>query len=76
MSDWRAQQCGAVRGVAHRARAGLDQGNGPVIVTHGKARAGRRISPIAWVVLALVGAGLVYLALDRWLDAAIARLAV
>jgi type VI secretion system protein ImpK len=58
------------------ARAGLDQGNGPVIVTHGKARAGRRISPIAWVVLALVGAGLVYLALDRWLDAAIARLAV
>lgn len=57
------------------ARAGLDQGNGPVIVTHGKGRADRHISPVAWVVLALLGAGLVYLALDRWLDAAIARLA-
>lgn len=57
------------------ARAGVDQGNGPVIVTHGKGRTDWRISPVAWVALALLGAGLVYLALDRWLDAAITRLA-
>lgn len=57
------------------ARAGVDQGNGPVIVTHGRPDTGWRVSPIVWVVLALAGAGLVYMALNRWLDAAIVRLA-
>lgn len=57
------------------ARVGISDTSGPVLVTSGRAHAGWAPSPLAWVAIAVVGAGLVYLALDRWLDASIARLA-
>ena len=56
-------------------RAGVQKTTGPVIVTAGKMRGWRGLSPLAWVAIALVGAGLVYFALDRWLAVSIARLA-
>ncbi|MDF3832244.1 DotU/TssL family secretion system protein [Cupriavidus basilensis] len=56
-------------------RAGLADATGPVIVTSGKARGWDGLTPLAWVALTCLGAGLVYLALDRWLAASIARLA-
>ncbi|WP_454738536.1 DotU family type IV/VI secretion system protein [Cupriavidus necator] len=57
-------------------RAGVRNASGPVLVTGGKPRRwGGRLSPLGWVVSACIGAGLVYLAVDRWLAAAIARLA-
>ncbi|AQV93821.1 DotU family type IV / VI secretion system protein [Cupriavidus necator] len=57
-------------------RAGVHPGGGPVLVTASKPR--RRLghlSPLGWLALAIVGAGLVYIALDRWLALAIGRLA-
>lgn len=49
--------------------------SGPVVVGTGN---GRRwfgnLSPLAWVVIALVGAGVIYVALDQWLTASIARI--
>ncbi len=56
-------------------RAGWRNASGPVLVTVGKTPRWRQLSPLAWVVTAGVGAGLVYVALDRWLAAAITRLA-
>ncbi|WP_035881454.1 DotU/TssL family secretion system protein [Cupriavidus metallidurans] len=55
--------------------AGVQKTTGPVIVTAGKARGWRGLSPLAWVAIALVSTGLVYFALDRWLAVSIARLA-
>ncbi|MGO4809672.1 DotU family type IV/VI secretion system protein [Cupriavidus sp. 2MCAB6] len=56
-------------------RAGWLKSDGPVLVTDGNARRWRgHLTPLAWVVSACAGTGLVYLALDRWLATAIARL--
>ncbi|WER48134.1 DotU/TssL family secretion system protein [Cupriavidus sp. WKF15] len=55
--------------------AGVQEASGPVLVTVGKTSRWRHLSPLAWVAIACVGSGLVYVALDRWLAAAIARLA-
>ncbi len=55
-------------------RAGLRAPSGPVLVTDGGKRRWRALSPLAWVAIATVGAGLVYVALDRWLAASIAGL--
>ncbi|WP_354685095.1 DotU/TssL family secretion system protein [Cupriavidus necator] len=57
-------------------RAGMGKASGPVLVTVGTPRRWlSQMSPLGWVVVACIGAGLVYLGLDRWLAAAIARLA-
>ncbi|MGT2452695.1 DotU/TssL family secretion system protein [Cupriavidus basilensis] len=57
-------------------RAGWRESDGPVLVTGGKAhRWWAHLSPLAWITISCVGAGLVYLALDRWLAAAIVPLA-
>lgn len=55
-------------------RAGMREAAGPLLVTGGKTAQWRRLTPLAWVAIACAGAGLVYVALDRWLAAAIARL--
>lgn len=56
-------------------QAGLrNASSGPVTVTGGKARRWQGLSPLAWTTLALVAAGGIYLALDRWLTASIARI--
>ncbi|SCU74075.1 conserved hypothetical protein [Cupriavidus necator] len=57
-------------------RAGVHPATGPVLVTAGKPR--RRfmhLSALGWLAIAIMGAGLVYMALDRWLALAIGRLA-
>ncbi|WP_018315212.1 DotU/TssL family secretion system protein [Cupriavidus sp. UYPR2.512] len=57
-------------------RAGVHPATGPVLVTTGKPR--RRLgllSPLGGFAMAIVGASLVYLALDRWLALAIGQLA-
>lgn len=57
-------------------RAGVHPASGPVLVTAGKER--RRfgnLSALGWLVIAGAAAGLTYIALDRWLALAIARLA-
>ncbi|RZT30856.1 DotU/TssL family secretion system protein [Cupriavidus agavae] len=46
-----------------------------IVVPYARARGLPQASPLAWVVGSLAGAGLVYLALDRWLAASIAQLA-
>ena len=50
--------------------------SGPIVI---KARATShwtvRLSPLAWVVIACVWAAVLYFALDRWLNASIARIA-
>lgn len=56
-------------------RAGWREFSGPVLVTAGTTPRWRHLSLHAWVVIACVGAALVYVALDRWLAAAISRLA-
>ncbi|AZG14758.1 DotU/TssL family secretion system protein [Cupriavidus pauculus] len=56
-------------------RAGVRWDEGPIIVTAGKTRGVRHMPPIAWVGLAVAGAGAVYFLLDRWLTASIAQLA-
>lgn len=56
-------------------RAGVQKASGPIIVTAGKTRGLRHLSSLAWVLIALAVAGLIYLALDRWLAASIAQLA-
>ncbi|CAG9186086.1 DotU family type IV/VI secretion system protein [Cupriavidus pinatubonensis] len=55
-------------------RGGVQKNTGPVIVTSGQAREWRGLSPVAWVGMALAGAALVYVALDRWLAVSIAQL--
>lgn len=55
-------------------RAGVEKMSGPIIVTAGKTRGMRRLSPLGWVLIALGGAGLIYVALDRWLATSIAQL--
>jgi type VI secretion system protein ImpK len=60
---------------ARLAHAGVHPASGPIIVTGSENRRMRQLSPVAWVLIACVGAGLVYLALDRWLAASIARIA-
>lgn len=56
-------------------RAGWLKSDGPVLVADGKARRWRgHLTSLAWVVSACAVTGLVYLALDRWLVTAIARL--
>ncbi|CAG9182373.1 hypothetical protein LMG23992_04724 [Cupriavidus laharis] len=56
-------------------RAGWRESSGPVLVTGGKMPRWRDLSPLAWVAIACIGAGLFYFALDRWLSASIAKLA-
>lgn len=56
-------------------RAGLRKHVGPMIITAGKEHRRWYMPPLAWVAVALVAAGVIYIALDRWLDSAIARLA-
>jgi len=49
--------------------------SGPVIVRGGGERRWfGNLSPLAWIVFACVAAGLMYVALDRWLTASIARI--
>jgi len=55
--------------------AGVQNDSGPIIVTSRNAHGMRHLSPLAWVLIALAGAGLVYFALHRWLAASIAQLA-
>ncbi|MEN7531098.1 DotU/TssL family secretion system protein [Cupriavidus sp. DL-D2] len=55
-------------------RAGVQGASGPIIVTAGKARGLRHLTPLGWVLISLAGAGLIYFALDRWLTASIAQL--
>lgn len=55
-------------------RAGARKMSGPVLVTGGNRRQWRYLSPLAWIAIACVGAGLVYFALDHWLAASIASL--
>lgn len=57
------------------ARHGMVAPSASVVVLSGKTGARWNVSPLAWVVCAALGAGLVYLALDRWLDRWIAGLA-
>ena len=58
-------------------RLGRDQDtSGPVVVKRGPARHwNARLSPLAWVVVSCVVAGVVYLAFDQWLTASIAEIA-
>lgn len=57
-------------------RDGAHPATGPVLVTTGRPRRSLgHLSPLGWLAIAMVGAGLVYLALDRWLALAIGRLA-
>lgn len=48
--------------------------SGPVVVNPSRARRGR-LSPLAWVLIACIAAGLAWLAIDRWLLASIAGMA-
>lgn len=55
---------------------GLDDMSGTVLVRPGtRHRWYGRLSAFAWLVIACAAAGVVYLALDQWLAASIARLA-
>ena len=64
-----------VKAISERLGRGQDT-SGPVVI---KARAASRwtarLSPLAWVVIACVGVAVVYVALDQWLNASIARIA-
>lgn len=65
-----------VRAIDERMeRAGVQKASGPIIVTASTTRGLRQLPPSGWVAIALAGAGLVYVALDRWLAASIAQLA-
>lgn len=55
-------------------RAGVLQASGPILVSAGKARGPRHLSPPAWILMALAGSGAVYFVLDRWLATSIAQL--
>jgi type VI secretion system protein ImpK len=49
--------------------------SGPVVVRTGRSRRGfGNLSPLAWVVIAIVAADVVYIALDQWLTASIAQI--
>jgi type VI secretion system protein ImpK len=49
--------------------------SGTVLLTQGIARQwNARVSPLGWVVLGVVAAGLVYLGLSQWLASSIARM--
>jgi type VI secretion system protein ImpK len=52
-----------------------DTGGPIVIMPRAASRWSARFSPLAWVVIACVGAAFVYVALDQWLNASIARIA-
>jgi type VI secretion system protein ImpK len=48
--------------------------SGPLVVNASRRRR-RALSPLAWVLLAAIGAGLVWFAIDRWLLSSIAGMA-
>jgi type VI secretion system protein ImpK len=54
--------------------AGVQKASGPIIVTSDKPRSMSHLPPLVWVLIALIGAGLFYFALDRWLAASISQL--
>jgi len=54
--------------------AGVQKASGSVIVSCDKPRSMRHLSPLAWVLTALAGVGILYFALDRWLAASISQL--
>ncbi|SDP41103.1 type VI secretion system protein ImpK [Ralstonia sp. 25mfcol4.1] len=71
-SPSREQLIGAID--AQLERAGWRKHVGPIVITAGKEHRRWNMPPLAWVAVALAAAGLIYIALDRWLDSSIARL--
>jgi len=63
----------------HTDRSANGNGNGPgapgAIVVNPSRRRRRPLSPLAWVLIACIAAGLVWLAIDRWLLSVIAGMA-
>ncbi|MGN5479797.1 DotU family type IV/VI secretion system protein [Cupriavidus basilensis] len=55
-------------------RGGVRNSAGPVIVASNQPYGWQGLSLLAWVGITLIGAGVIYFALDRWLAASIARL--
>lgn len=66
----------AAGGYTDRAANGNTPGGapGPIVVNPSRGRR-RPLSPLAWVLIAGIAAGLVWLAIDRWLLAVIAGMA-
>ncbi|PCE27324.1 DotU family type IV / VI secretion system protein [Paraburkholderia acidicola] len=75
--DGRDARAALMRALDERlGRHGEDHdASGPVVVRMGKRRRWfGNLSPLAWVVLALIGAAAVYVGLDQWLSSSVARL--
>ena len=55
-------------------RGGVRNSTGPVVIASDQPCGWQGLSLLAWVGVTLIGAGVIYFALDRWLAASIARL--
>ncbi|CAD6556656.1 hypothetical protein LMG27952_06162 [Paraburkholderia hiiakae] len=73
-ADARTKLIRAIDGRLERAMGGATPDrSGPVVVNPSRGRR-RRLSPLAWVVIACLAAGFTWFAIDRWLLSSIASM--